>query len=470
MSRINLRNKKMLISLSLVALMVFGIVGTAYAAEFPTGETIPASQTVDDDVFLSGENVVVDGTVNGVLFAAGATVTVNGTINGDAFLAGETVIVSDSAVITGNLFTGAAEITVNGTVEGSVFGGSSSMTLSDAAKIARNMFYGGFSLTTAENSSIGRDLYLGAYQGLLSGVVERNLNAEVAALKLDGSVAGDAVVNLGEVAETEQSDEWVTYNPYISKYVETVLQPGLYVADSASIGGKATFISSVDESSQLAKITSGTVVYQTPVPGMTDQTGSRYGGDVHPFNRRYSDNFAWAKGFSVVQSLIKLFVLGALALWLLQKPFMKLVDAAYHEPMKSMGWGFVLIAVGVLAAFIVPLVFVMIGVLVGFLSLGSLLPFWFGLIGAALGLVFLAFFFAVFTVSKIVAAFMFGKWLMKVVFKQTEEKVWLDLLVGVFLFVVIRAIPFVGWLAGLAATLIGAGAFWLAWNNRKTVA
>ena len=100
----------------------------------------------------------------------------------------------------------------------------------------------------------------------------------------------------------------------------------------------------------------------------------------------------------------------------------------------------------------------MIGVLVGIVSLGSLLPFWFGLIGAALSLIFLAFFFAVFTVSKIVAAFMFGKWLMKVVFKQTEEKVWLDLLVGVFLFVVIRAIPFVGWLAGLAATLIGAGA------------
>ena len=470
MSRINLSNKKMLISLSLVALMVFGIVGTAYAAEFPTGETIPASQTVDDDVFLAGENVVVDGTVNGVLFAAGGTVTVNGTINGDAFLAGETVIVSDSAVITGNLFTGAAEITVNGSVEGSVFGGSSSMTLSDNAKVTRNMFYGGFSLTTAENSSVGRDLYLGAYQGLLSGVVERNLNAEVAALQLNGSVAGDAVINLGEVAESEQSDEWMTYNPYISKYVETVLQPGLYLADRASIGGKTTFTSSVDESSQLGEVTSGTVVYQTPVPAMTDQTGSRYRGDVRPFNRHYADNFVWAKGFSVVQSLIKLFVLGALALWLLQKPFMKLVDAATLEPMKSMGWGFVLIAVGILAAFIVPLVFILIGVLVGFLSLGSLLPFWFGLIGAALSLVFLAFFFAVFTVSKIVAAFMFGKWLMKVVFKQTEEKVWLDLLVGVFLFVVIRAIPVVGWLAGLAATLIGAGAFWLAWNNRKTAA
>jgi hypothetical protein len=172
----------------------------------------------------------------------------------------------------------------------------------------------------------------------------------------------------------------------------------------------------------------------------------------------------------VVQSLIRLFALGALALWLLKKPFMKLVDAAYQEPMKSMGWGFVLIAVGILAAFIVPLVFIMIGVVVGFFSLGGLLPFWFGLVGAALMLAFLLFFFAVFTASKIVASYMFGKWLMKVVFKQAEEKVWLNLLVGVFLFVLIRAIPVLGWLAGLAATLIGAGAFWLAWSNRKAVA
>ena len=470
MSTINSSNKKLLISLGLVALMVFGIVGTAYAAEFPTGETIPASQTVDDDVFLSGENVVVDGTVNGVLFAAGKTVTVNGTVNGDAFLAGETIVVSDSAVITGNLFTGAAEITINGTVDGSVFGGSSAMNLEGQAKVARNMFYGGFSLMTAKDSTISRDLYVGAYQGLLSGSVERDLHADTAALQLNGSVAGDALVDMGEVSETNQSGQWMDYNPYISKYVETVLQPGLYVADGATIGGKATFTSSVNETSQLSKITTGTVIYQTPVPAMTDQNSSAYRGNVRPFNRHYADNFVWAKGFSVVQSLIKLFALGALALWLLQKPFMKLVNAAYHEPMKSMGWGFVLIAVGVLAAFIVPLVFIMIGVLVGIVSLGSLLPFWFGLIGAVLGLVFLAFFFAVFTVSKIVAAFMFGKWLMKVVFRQTEEKVWLDLLVGVFLFVVIRAIPVVGWLAGLAATLIGAGAFWLAWNNRKIAA
>ena len=64
---------------------------------------------------------------------------------------------------------------------------------------------------------------------------------------------------------------------------------------------------------------------------------------------------------------------------------------------------------------------------------------------------------------------MFGKWLMKVIFKQTEEKAWLNLLVGVFLFVLIQAIPVIGWLAGLAAALIGTGAYWLAWTNRKAI-
>jgi len=77
------------------------------------------------------------------------------------------------------------------------------------------------------------------------------------------------------------------------------------------------------------------------------------------------------------------------------------------------------------------------------------------------------FFFAVFTISKIIAAIMFGKWMMKAVFKEKKEKIWLNLLVGVFLYTLIRLIPIIGWLAGPAATLIGTGAFWLALPNKK---
>lgn len=460
------KNRKWVISLSLVMLMVLGIFGSVSAAEFPKGETIPASQTIDDDAFISGDNVVIDGTVNGILFAAGKTVTINGTVNGDAILMGETVVVSDSAVINGNLFTGAAEIIVNGSVTGSVFGGSSAMKANGA--IGRNLFYGGFSLTTGANSTVARDLYVGAYQSLLSGSIERDLKAESAAVELNGSVGRNAVINIGNVDEATNSAEAMSYNPWISKYVEEVKQPGLTISDQAAIGGQVTYTSSVDNSADLKAITAGTVVYQTPVPYET-QT-SAVPSQVKPFEKNMPARFAWGAALNVVRTFIKLFVLGALALWLLRKPFQKLADAAYKQPIKAMGWGFVIIAVGVLAMFIVPLVFIMIGILVGFLSLGSLLFVWFGLVGATLSLAALLFFFAAFTLSKLIAAFVFGEWLMKVLFKQSNANVWLSLLVGVFLFVLIRAIPVFGWLVSLAASLIGTGAFWLAFANRKAQA
>ena len=93
-------------------------------------------------------------------------------------------------------------------------------------------------------------------------------------------------------------------------------------------------------------------------------------------------------------------VLGALALWLLSKPFRRTVEAAYAEPLKAIGWGFVWWP-SASALLIVPLVFVLVGVLVGFLSTGSLLSFWFGTLGLVLLLAFTLFFFMVFTASKI---------------------------------------------------------------------
>ncbi len=458
---------KWMITLSLVFVMVLGGVGTVSAAEFPKGETIPASQTTDDDVFISGENVVVDGTVNGVLIAMGQTVTVNGTVNGDAILMGETIVVSESAVIDGNLFTGAADITINGVVTGSVFGGSSAMELGSGADVERNLFYGGFSLTTGKDSMVGKDIFVGAYQASVSGSVARDLRAGAAAFELNGTVGRNATIDVGQVDTSGEATAWMDFNPWIGKYVDRVIQPGIHISDAASIGGKVTYTSSIDDSSQLEGVTSGTVVYQTPVPYEESQQAQKYSGHVRSFRQQFPASFIWGTALSVVRSFIRLFVLGALALWLLQKPFKKLVDAAYQQPMMAMGWGFVVIAIGLLAAFIVPLVFVMIGVLVGLVSLGSLLYVWFGLVGMTLLLTAMLFFFAVFTVSKVLASYMFGKWLMKVVFKQAEEKVWLNLLVGVFLFVLIRAIPVVGWLASLAATLIGAGAFWLVMPKKK---
>ena len=469
MERLVKKNSKWLIALSMVLILVLGAVGTVSAAEFPKGEIIPAGETIEDDVFISGENVVIDGNVNGMLFASGAKVTLNGTVTGDVLLVGETIVVSDTALIDGNLFIAGADLTMNGQVTGSVFGGSSALELGASALVGRNMYYGGFSLNTAEGSLISKDLFSAAYQGLLSGAIERDLSFTGAAVELNSQIGRNATLEIGNVEEATQSTSWIAVNPYISRYVDTVVQPGIRVSDSASIGGKLNYTSSVDVTNKLDAVTTGAIVYQTPVPYEDQQNKNGFNGNVKDFERRSIPGALFgAAALGIVRNFIKLFALGALALWLIAKPFKKMADAAYAEPLKAIGWGFVLIAIGFLAVFIVPLVFVLVGILLGFLSLGSLLYFWFGIVGTVLLLAFMVFFFAVFTLSKILAAYMLGKWLMKGLFKQETEKPWLNLLLGVFLYVLICAIPVVGWLAALTASLIGMGAFWLAYLQKKT--
>ncbi|HUV16179.1 MAG TPA: polymer-forming cytoskeletal protein [Pelolinea sp.] len=463
------KNSKWMLALSLVLVMTLGAVGSVNAAEFPKGERIPAGETVNDDVFISGENVVVDGTVNGMLFASGTTITVNGTVTGDALLMGETIVVSESAVIDGNLFIAGGKLTVNGKVTGSLFGGSAAMELGPNADVSWNFYYGGYSLDMRKGSSVGKDLYAGGFQAVISGNIERDLSIGAAAIVLNGAVGRNATLDVGEVEDTGDAASFMYFNPYLSRYVDTTIEPGIRVADSASVGGKMTYTSSQNVNVALDAVTSGMVVYQTPVPYEQDTPKVKYEGEVREFDRGFPAGFFFgAAALRVVRNFLKLMALGALALWLLSKPFKKLVDAAYKEPLKAIGWGFVLVAIGFLSIFIVPLVFVLVGVLIGFLSLGSLLYFWFGIVGSVLALAFMLFFFAVITISKLLAAYMFGKWLMTGLFKQQEEKPWLNLLLGVFLYVVIRAIPVIGFLAALTAILIGSGAFWLAFVQKKT--
>jgi len=461
-------SKRIMVSLSMALVLLLGVVGTASAAEFPKGDSIPANTTVEDDVFISGDEVVIDGTVNGILFATGKTVILNGTVNGDAFLAGETIIVNDSAVVDGNIAVGAGEITMSGSVSGSMFGGSAAMDVTKSASIGRNVYFGGFSLVTTSGSTIGKDLFSGSYQSLLSGSVGRDLNVGAGAVELSGSVGRNAYIDVGDVDASAEGIEWMEYNPSLSRYISDVVNPGLRIADGAQISGKLTYVSSIDQSSEFKGLSAESIVYQTPVPAEQGGKASQYAQkDVKPFQKDFYGMVWGASVLRMARNFLKLMAVGALALWLLWKPFNAVVTAAYQQPMKAIGWGFLILAAGFLAVFIVPMVFIMAGVLIGFISLGSLLYLWFGIVGLVLTLAGALFLFFVMTLSKLAVSYMLGKWVMKSLFKDKENSKWLNLLVGVFLFVLIRAIPVVGWLAGFAATLIGMGAFWLALTKKK---
>ena len=452
--------KGWLIAIVLTIVLTLAVVSTVSAAEFPPEGTIPAGKTIDDDVFLSAEDIVMDGTVNGMLVAAGQTVTINGSVHGDALLMGETVTVTSGAVIEGNLFTTAATVIIDGKVNGSVFGGSAAAELKENAAVGRNLYYGGYSLTTKAGSMVGMDLFSGAYQAILSGSVTRDAKIGAGAIELNGSVGRNAVFNVGNDKSARDPEVWFSYTPG-KQYFPPAIPAGIRVASNARINGNLTFTSDTDQSSTFKPATSGTIIYQTPVPVEVAS-----GRQVQPM--RGNAPFLGFSLFTAAQRFITLLILGALVIWLLYKPFNKIINTGNQKPLHTTGWGFVVISVGFLALLVTPIVFVLMTILLGFLSLGGLLFAWLGVVGSALVLITLAFLFVVFSGSKVIALYMAGKWLTGHLFPKSADNAWVILIVGVSFYVLLTMIPVVGWLVGIAAALVGTGALWLAVsNNRK---
>jgi predicted anti-sigma-YlaC factor YlaD len=98
--------------------------------------SVPAGQTVDDNLFAAGDTVIIDGTINGDLIAIARTVTINGTVKG-------------------NVLTAASSVEVPGVVEGTIIAGGQSVQIDGT--VARNMVGFGQSITVGKNATIGGD-------------------------------------------------------------------------------------------------------------------------------------------------------------------------------------------------------------------------------------------------------------------------------------------------------------------------
>ncbi len=449
----SIKNRGWWVTIIVAFLLFVMVVGTVNAAEFTPDGTIPVGKVIDDDLFLSAEEVLMDGTVNGMLIAAGKTITINGTVHGDALLMGETVVISNGALIDGNLFTTAASIQVDGRISGSVFGASSSAELMANSQVGRNLYYGGFSLTTKSGSAVNTDLFSGVYQAILNGSVARDAKIAAGAIELNGTVGRNAVLNVGHDNETRDPETWFSFTPG-RNYFPPAIPAGIRISDSARIAGNLTFTSDSDDSAEFKPATSGSVIYQTPAP-MESYQAPR---DRAEIARRSYQGFSLFRG---LQRFLTLFLLGALVVWLLLKPFKRVVEAGYRNPLQAAGWGFVVMAVGFLAMLMIPLVFVLMAVFLGFISLGGLLFAWLGVVGVAIFFITMAFLLVVFTLSKVVALYLVGKWLSGHLFPKSAGNAWVILVVGVFVYVLVAAIPVIGVLAGIAAALVGTGAIWL---------
>jgi hypothetical protein len=346
---------------------------------------------------------------------------------------------------------------MNGAITGSLLGGSTSLDTGEKSSITRNVYYGGYSYIQAAGSKTGLDTRAGVYQAKLQGETGQDAVVYGGAVEVSGKIGRNA-----DFKVANPSNDGARVPPYMGNMgVTTNLNPGLRIAPSAVIGGKMTYTSQVDQSNAIKAAPTGGIVFQTPIPSKNEARNL----PARPQGMQTFDLLSGLTGFA--RNLISLLLVGALLLWKVPALLHENVAMVQAQPWKSAGMGFVTILVGYAAAGLALFVIILVGVILGLISFGGL-----GGVSIALGLSLLfaavtLFSFAVSMLSKVIVAYLIGKWIYSKLASNQTNTVW-PMVIGVLVYAFLRSIPFIGILVGLTATLLGVGAMWLVYKAKTS--
>jgi hypothetical protein len=396
--------------------------------------TISKNEVIDDDLIVAGNTIIVDGVINGDLVAAGSQVTINGHVKGSLIIAGQSLF-------------------LNGKVDGALYSGGESLTIGPEATIGRNLFFGGYSYRSESGSVIGRDTLVGGYQAIVNGEVKRNLYASLAAFELNGKIGGDVTAVVDEPSSSGMPPVIPTFG---GQAMPPSIRPGLRVGPEAKIGGKFSYTSPVEQVETIKATPSGGIIYSAPAT--TNGTTT-----VPTQSSKILDWF-----YVRLRHFVSLFLLGALALWLLPAIFEQVGERMMSKPLVAAGWGFLVTIVGysgsVFAAFV--LIFIVAGLAT--LTLAGLAASVFGLGFGALGLLFTTFSMVVAYGSKLVVLYPLAHRLLENTLPTWNHYRLVPLSLGTLFFVLLSSIPWLGMLLSIVITLVGLGAIWIVFRDHFT--
>jgi cytoskeletal protein CcmA (bactofilin family) len=445
------------LSIGLRLLAVFALaLGGAFIFIRPVGATtivdggeIAAGETIDDDAVVTGEKVVVAGTVNGILFAFGDTITINGVINGDVIAMGSQVIIGEEAQVNGNLFMGCQSARIAGQISGSVLGGMTWMVLGDTAQVDRNLYFGGYSLEIGSGAVVGRDASAGAYQLILAGDIERDLNLNAGAFEMTGAIGGDARLEIGEPQPAGMVPSFG-----MPEDMPKAIAPGLRIAPEAVIAGRLTYTSPVDQGSAIQSQPAGGVTYNESISDHTT---------VSPQQAARPPLLNWLWRF--LKNLFQLLVVGALAVWLIPTWLQRSSLQAQKKPFQSALAGLLAIPAVYIAALVVAGLIILVAIILGILTLGGVSNLVTGVGFSLLVIGVTAFSFLVSLGSKIVVAFLLGRLLMERAFPNMAHRQWWAMGLGVLIYALIASIPILGGIIAVLVTLVGVGSVWFLYRS-----
>jgi cytoskeletal protein CcmA (bactofilin family) len=404
----------------LVVLAVLLLVSPVWAVESRSGNevVIGPNEVIEDDLYVTANEVVVEGTVEGDLIAFGNSIAVDGTVDGDLIGAGQSV-------------------KIGGTVEDDARIAGQTLLLDEGAEVEDDLIAAGFSLENVPDSVVGGTLLYAGYQALLQGSISEDVNAAANGLELGGEVGAnvDAVVD-GE----DGSPPSFLFAPQAD--VPTV-DSGLTLTDSAVIGGNLTY-----ESSTEARIDPQAQI-----------EGEVIGEERSAEEEEEEDTYTFADAvFDNLRSFVALLLVGLILIWIAPNWVRRRAGTVLDRPLASLGWGVLGLVAFLVLGIVILLATILLGVILGLLTLGGLvgLIIVLGLL-AEVGLV-LAFWISTNYLAQIVISFLAGLLLVESVSPGRGRGRVLPLVVGLILYVILRAIPVLGALVGLAVVLLGLGA------------
>jgi cytoskeletal protein CcmA (bactofilin family) len=381
---------------ALVMVLFFGLAQPASAQGIVYGDTVPQGVTLNNDIILVGDDVLVDGNVNGNILAIGRTVNISGTVDG-------------SAIILAGL------LDIRDVINGSLYNASGETRLGASGKVGKDLYFAGGSLDVKPEASIGRDLY--AFTG--GAQLTKNIGRDVV-----------AIVGPYEMLK-------VLYQALNGKFGLPKLDiPFLTLAPS---GRQASLAAAAAAPFSLLGLGSAP---QAPIAQSAGIDWSAVGD--------------WAMGRLL--EFVTLLVIGGLLLWLVPWRLEAWVQRSTRKPWMLMlyGLGYVIIAFAGAAVILFLIIILAYGLaFIHFTNLAFLV----GMLGMlAVGLAFFIFVLFAFYVSKVVVADMFGGLILrKLAPKARFHRFW-PFLLGLFLYVLLVSIPYLGFVLAFLAVLLGFGA------------
>ncbi len=401
----------------------------------------------------NGENIVIgpDEVIDDDLYVFAATLDMRGTVNGDLIFFGQSADIE--GMVTGDLIAAGQHIAIPGAVNDDAR--VAAYAIEVTGDLGDDLVAAGFSLVNVDGSSVGGDLVFIGYQALLAGQVGGTADVAGGAVDVEGTVDGNLNVDVGGV-EPGQGRAMPPGFPFVPG-VPTVpsVPPGLTIGDDATIGGDLNYTANqrVD-------------IPEDNVEGEVNFT--RYVPEERPEKRAEPSmtvvvlRWFWRQ----LRRLITLLLVGALMVWLVPDWTRRVEAIVRSQLWPSLGWGLVALVLFIVGIVILVIASVILVLILGIVTLGELAGLFVGLGGVLFGAATFSFSVLWSYVTRVIVSLLLGHLIFNLFGSRSREKLWWPMLVGVLIFLLITAIPFLGWLLAVLASLFGLGALWIWMQNQ----